>query len=93
MDSSWWDWDRGSAPFFWHFTEEWQPKAQDGLKLWFLPEPPKWRQPQQVNQDTATLQQEQKKISKAWSYGYIGVFMGVLSLLFFFSVLKGDSDI
>jgi hypothetical protein len=23
-DASWWDWDRGSAPFFWRWPEEYQ---------------------------------------------------------------------
>ena len=93
VDASWWEWDRGSAPFFWRFPKDWQQEARQGLAPRFLGDPPTWRRPQRVNRNSSTWEQERKKISKVRARGYICACVGIISLLSFFSVPKGDSDI
>lgn len=93
VDASWWDWDRGSAPFFWRFPQEWQEEARDGLAPRFLGPPPSWKHPQRPSQDPKVRDKEREKISNVRAKGYIATFAGILSLLSFFSVPKGDSDI
>jgi hypothetical protein len=34
-DSSWWDWDSGSAPFYWRWPAEYKEVIRDGLEIWF----------------------------------------------------------
>jgi len=93
VDASWFDWDRGSAPFFWRFPAHWQAEARDGLRPRFVSDPPQWRKPQQPPKDKDVGAKERAKISKVRRRGYISAMVGIVSLLFFFSVPKGESDI
>lgn len=40
VDASWWEWDRGSAPFFWRYPVEWIVLTRDGLPPRFVGDPP-----------------------------------------------------
>jgi hypothetical protein len=54
-DSSWWEWSKGSAPFYWRWPLAYQGTICDGLDIWFSGEKPKWRRPQRVEKDPSTL--------------------------------------
>jgi hypothetical protein len=91
-DSSWWEWDEGSAPFYWRWPLAYQGTIRDGLEIWFSGEKPKWRRPQRVEKDPDTLEKMIKKISKVRKRKYISP-GHVWSLTDFFSVPKGSRDI
>lgn len=93
VDADWWDWCRGSAIFWWRFPIEWQKVAMLGLPPMFTGPPPRWRVPQRAPPNEETRLMERKKISKVRERGYVAPMPGISSLLSFFSVPKGDSDI
>jgi len=86
VDAFWWDWDRGSAPFFWRFPKTWQAEARDGLPPRFTGKPLSWKKLQRQNKDAYAHAKEHRKIAKVRHHGYISAIIGILSLLFFFSV-------
>lgn len=92
VDSSWWEWDKGSAPFYWRWPREYQETIRDGLKIWFSGEKPAWKRAQRVEKDAATKKKVVDKISKVRKRKYIAPGF-VASLTNFFSVPKGDRDI
>ena len=92
-NASWWDWDSGSAPFFWQFPKEWQNDMRDGVAPQWLGEPPHFTQKQRKQRDPVKLNLERGKIQKVRQRGYIAALVGILSLTSFFSVLKGEDDI
>ena len=91
--ASWWDWDQGSAPFFWRFPIEWQVPVRDGLPPCFTGEPPVYTKAQRPPSDPNVKAKEKEKISKVRARGYICGFTGILALLNFFSVSKGTHDV
>jgi hypothetical protein len=70
-DSSWWDWDTGSAPIYWRWPEEYRTVVRDGLEIWFSGEKPKWRQVQKKERDKVTRQRVITKLDKARKRKYI----------------------
>jgi hypothetical protein len=91
-DSSWWDWDAGSAPMYWRWPREYRTTIRDGLEIWFSGERPRWRRPQRQAADEETRQKVIAKISKVRKRKYISTGY-VWSLTDFFSVPKGANDI
>jgi hypothetical protein len=91
-DSSWWEWDEGSAPFYWRWPPAYQDTIRDGLDIWFSGEKPRWRRAQRVEKDRDTLEKVVKKIAKVRKRKYIAP-GHVWSLTDFFCVPKGDKDI
>jgi hypothetical protein len=71
---------------------EYRDTIRDGLEIWFSGSKPKWRRPQRVERDQATLEKIIKKISKVRKRKYISV-GHVWSLTDFFCVPKGNNDI
>ena len=93
VKASWWDWDSGSAPFFWRFPKEWQKDMRDGVAPQWLGEPLRCTQKQRKQKDPIKWKLERSKILKVRQRGYIAALLGILSLTSFFSVLKGKDDI
>jgi hypothetical protein len=93
MEASWWDWDNGSAPFFWRWPEEFMANIRDGIPPRFIGPPPRYKKPQTPNPDAEHLKLEKKKIGKVRQRGYIAPLVGIMSLMYFFSVTKGLTDI
>jgi hypothetical protein len=91
-ESSWWEWDQGSAPFYWRWPPAYRGTIRDGLEIWFSGEKPKWRRPQKVEKNKETHAKVVKKIAKVRKRKYIAP-GHVWSLTDFFSVPKGDEDI
>ena len=67
----WWEWNEGSAPFYWRWPREYQETIRDGLEIWFAGEKPAWKQPQRVEKDKATRQKVIAKISTIRKRKYI----------------------
>jgi hypothetical protein len=91
-DSSWWEWDEGSAPFYWRWPPDYRETIRDGLEIWFSGSKPKWRRPQRVEKDLETRNKIVQKISKVRKRKYIAE-GHVWSLTDFFCVPKGSDDI
>jgi hypothetical protein len=91
-DSSWWEWDVGSAPIYWRWPPAYRDTIRDGLEIWFSGEKPQWRRPQRVEKNVEVKEQVIKKVAKVRKRQYISPGY-VRSLTDFFSVPKGDSDI
>jgi hypothetical protein len=91
----WWKWRGGSHPFFWRWPEEFQTDIRDGLAPRFKGDPPSCQEKQRVSPDPDLQQKEKEKISKVINFGYLmeTCWMGLKSLMHFFSVGKGDTDI
>jgi hypothetical protein len=91
-DSSWWDWDAGSAPLYWRWPSEYREVIRDGLEIWFAGEKPQWRRPQRAATNEETRQKVIAKIAKVRKRKYIST-GHVWSLTDFFSVTKGADEI
>jgi len=90
---TWWNWDAGSTLFFWRWALPFQAKVRDGtpLFIYHLALPVNTSQ-QQDNPDPARQEQLKKKVNGLRTKTYIDSGF-VLSVLNFFGVLKGESDI
>jgi hypothetical protein len=89
---TWWEWDKGLAPFYWRWTAKYRETRGDGLEIWVSGAKPKWRRPQWVEKDQKTLGKIIKKISKVRKRKYILV-GHVWLLTDFFCMPKGNDDI
>ena len=88
-EATWWDWPRGSAPFFWNWPLEYQETIWDRLAPRFTGIPPGYKKPQHLNKDPNVHGWERNKVDKARIRGYIGPSKAtVISLMSFFSVPK-----
>ncbi|KAL7573484.1 hypothetical protein ACA910_019804 [Epithemia clementina (nom. ined.)] len=63
--SSWWDWDAGSSPFFWSFPPDWLIEMRDGLPPMWVDKRPAYTRKQQnlADADTCTKDKGQVCIS------------------------------
>lgn len=93
VDASWWEWDRGSAPFFWRYPPEWVVLMRDGLPPRFIGDPTQYTKRQIPPGDPETREKERRKVDTVRQRGYVRPFPGLKALLNFFSVSKGGSDI
>jgi hypothetical protein len=91
-NASWWEWDKGSRPLHWRWNENYQEIIRDGLPLWYQSTPPQYRKPQHCKPDLVTREAIKGKLSTVRQKGYIQPGK-VSSLISFFAVPKGDSDI
>jgi hypothetical protein len=90
-DASWWDWDRGSAPFFWRWPKEYQEEIRDGLRPRFIGPPPTTMRPQLPPRDASVADKERSKLDKFRRRGSVAPpTEPILSLMSTFSVAKGD---
>ena len=93
VDASWWEWDRGSAPFFWRFPREWITLVCNGLPPRFTGTPPHYVRVQRPPKDPGLRALEKEKVSTIRQRGYVAARHDILALLNFFSVSKGEADI
>jgi hypothetical protein len=92
MDATWWNWDSGSALFFWRWPKEFRREARDGTPIRVSGTLPKYRRPQDAERDVARRVKVGAKLENVRSKGYIAPGK-VESLTGFFAVDKGDADI
>ena len=93
VDASWWEWNRGSAPFFWRYPSEWLVLMRDGLPPRFVGTPPRYTKTQTPPRDLGVRAKEKAKVATVRQRGYVTEMPGLKALLNFFSVSKGESDI
>ena len=72
--SSFWDWDKGSFPYFWRWQREIKNDLRDGTPLWFHPDllPKSTSKRQKLPKDKGVLRQMVDKLVKVRDRGYIG---------------------
>ena len=92
LRSSWWEWEDGSAPFYWRWPKWYQGHIRDGISFPFSRPAPRYMQPQRSVNDTRRRQLIINKLSKVLERRYMGAGM-VKSLTAFFDVPKGKDDI
>eukprot|EP00956_Cyclotella_meneghiniana_P007532 scaffold10178_cov23-Cyclotella_meneghiniana.AAC.4 len=89
---SWWEWHQGSRPFFWRWPKNRVAWARDGQEHLVTKELPKYTRAQRAPKSEEDRTKVWRKLSKVRERLYINVGL-VLSLMHWFYVLKGDSDI
>jgi hypothetical protein len=89
LELDWWEWKRGSAPFFWRWPKHCQLERRDELPPRFMGPPPKFHRAQSVPADAKTIEKIRAKLHKFRNRGYISKGM-VESLMSVFDVPKGD---
>lgn len=92
LRSSWWEWEDGSAPFYWRWPTWYQPFIRDGISFPFHRTPPKYMVPQRDIDDQRRKELVTEKLHKVVDRRYMGPGV-VKSLTAFFDVPKGLDDI
>ena len=92
LRSSWWEWEDGSAPFYWRWPAWYQPFIRDGIGFPFCRSPPKYMTPQKPIVDEDRKKLVVAKLGKVLDRRYL-VKGTVKSLTAFFDVPKGKCDI
>ena len=87
-----WEWDLGSALFFWRWPEHYQDMACKGIAPMFDSDPPCSKDKQPKYRNEAIREKVQEKLDKVVAKGYIELidikFMD--SIMYIFHVAKGD---
>jgi hypothetical protein len=91
-DASWWVWDRGSRPFFWRWPRDYLESARDGTKAWFVDKVRPWCRPQRMPRHTSRMSLITEKLDVIRKKGYVEPGL-VSSLMSFFEVAKGETDV
>ena len=90
---NWWEWPGGSRLFFWRWPLEFRIHARDRIPICWLPnKQPNSKKPQPLIHDKIVKEQMSSKINKVRKRGYVTVGR-VRSLIHYFAVPKGNSDI
>ena len=92
LKSSWWEWEDGSAPFYWRWPMWYHTFIRDGIAFPFKRAPPKYMVPQRSTKDSRRNLMIVNKLEKVLDRRYMGVGI-VKSLTAFFDVPKGTEDI
>ena len=93
-DSSFWEWDNGSFPYFWRWQPEIKKYLRDGTSLWFYEDKlPKNTKRQRMPRNLGVFELMVEKIAKVRSRNYIGKWGSILNLSHYFPVPKGENDI
>lgn len=90
--ATFWDWAAGSRLFFWRWPLEVQEWARDGHPVYIQGELPSYRRPQPAERNEKIKGQVKGKLEKFTQCEYV-MHGAVTSLISYFSVPKGDSDI
>jgi hypothetical protein len=90
--ASWWEWRAGSTPFFSRWTDEFQDRIRDGIKLWISGRLTPFKRAQKGNRDPVKKTQVLQKLDKIRKRGYVEAGY-VESLISFLDVEKGSDDI
>ena len=91
-EADWWDWLKGSRPFFWRWPAHTIRWARDGQPHYQTQTFPKFTKAQQAPKTPEDRIMVWRKLSKVRERLYIDVGL-VLSLMHMFYVPKGDSDV
>ena len=91
---SWWNWDKGSAIFFWRWPPDYQETARIGVMPYFDKEPPRNQDRQPDYQDETVREMVKAKLQIVIDKGYIEIvdLEAVEAMMYMFHVPKG-SDI
>ena len=92
LKCTWWDWEAGSAPFFWRWPRWYRTTIRDGIAFPFIREPPTYMKSQRRVMDKVRHELICAKLRSVVGKGYIGP-GPIKSLTSFFDVPKGDHDI
>ena len=93
-NTSFWEWDGGSFPFFWRWQPEIMKDLRDGTSLWCYEDKlPKNTKRQRMPKDLGIFELMVEKIVKVQRRNYIGKWGSIVNLSHYFPVPKGDSDI
>lgn len=92
LRSTWWEWKDGSAPFYWRWPTFYRRTIREGLKVYFIKDPPRNLKPQRHEKDQEVREKVRAKLAKVRDRRYIGPGR-VESLTSYFSVPKGEADI
>jgi hypothetical protein len=91
--SSFWDWDGGSAPFFWRWQSDVQKDLRDGTPLWVSGILPRHnRSRQTLPREPEKVEQVKSKLNKVINRRYISP-EEMVNVTSYFDVPKGDDDI
>ena len=91
-NADWFEWGKGSTLFFWRWQHEYRSFVRDGLPYWVHGPKPRSKRPQPEEPDQCTIEKIREKIGKVRERSYIAPGF-VKSLIRFFTVPKGDSDV
>jgi hypothetical protein len=91
-NSSWWDWEDGSRPFFWRWSVEYQNQIRDGIPLWYRGTAPRKFLSQRKETDPEVRQSMGANLMKLFARRYF-IYGMILSLTSFFAIPKGDTGI
>ena len=86
------EWTQGSALFFWWWHRCYKSYTKDGVPQWTKGKPSETRRPQPKIPDPNTLQRVRENINKVRDRYFIAPGL-VQSLISYFAVPKGESDI
>jgi len=90
--SNWWEWSAGSTCYFWRWPVPIRKHIRDGFPVHVESKLPSYRQRQIFHLTDVGMTQLQVKVSKVIKRGYLEDGY-VASLINYFAVPKGDSDI
>ena len=90
--SSWWEWSSGSTCFFWRWPEPIRRSVRDGFEVFVEGKMPCYKQKQVFHLSGKEKEKLASKITKIVKRGYLEKGY-VRSLINFFAVPKGESDI
>jgi hypothetical protein len=69
-NSSWWDWEDGSRPFFWRWSVEYQNQIRDGIPLWYHGTAPRNFLSKRKEKDPEVRQSMGAKLMKVFARRY-----------------------
>ena len=93
-DSSFWEWDNGSFPYFWRWQPEIKGDLRDGTSLWvYQSKLPANTKRQRMPRDLGIFELMIEKIVKVHKRKYIGKWGTIVNLSHYFPVPKGNNDI
>ena len=87
--TTWWEWTRGSRPFYWSWDDDKQIPMRDGIELSIREKLiPSWVRPQDPPKDPETLKKVVDKLLVARDKGYIS--MGIVKSHLLFRCPQGS---
>ena len=93
-DTSFWEWENGSFPYFWRWQPEIMKDLRDGTSLWCYEDKlPKNTKRQRMPRDLGIFELMVEKIVKVQRRNYIGKWGNIVNLSHYFPVPKGENDI
>jgi hypothetical protein len=87
-NSSWWDWEDGSRPFFWRLSVDYHKQIRDWILMWYRGTAPGNFLSQRKEKDPKVRKSMGAKLMKVFSRRYF-IYGMILSLTSFFAVPKG----